>query len=65
VDSKHAYDLLKQILDIRLRNPAGIELCRLDISIKECDSHEVGEAVVGILLWTFFFGPNRPPPVKS
>ena len=36
--------------------------CRL----KECDSHEVGKAVVGTsFVWTFFFGPNRPPPVKS
>ena len=52
-------DLLKQILDIPLRNPAGLELRRLHIAIKECDSHEVGQAVVGILLCVDIVSSDR------
>ena len=43
-------DLLKQVLDIAPRNSAGLELRRPHIAIEECDSDEVGEAVVGVLL---------------
>ena len=56
-------DLLKQILDISLRNPAGLELRGLDIAIKECDSQEVGEAMVGVLLCVdIVFRTKSPTP---
>jgi hypothetical protein len=43
-------DLLDQVLDVRLRNPAGLELRRLDIAVKERNRQEVRKAVVGVLL---------------
>ena len=41
---------MEQVLDVRLRNPAGLELRRLDIAVKERNRQEVRKAVVGVLL---------------
>ena len=50
-------------MDVSLCNPAGLELCGLHIAIKECDSQEVGEAVVGILLCVdIVFRTESPTP---
>jgi hypothetical protein len=57
---------LEQVLDVRLRNPARLELRRLDIAVEERDRQEVRKAVVGvllcvdILLWT-----EASTPMKS
>jgi hypothetical protein len=43
-------NLLEQALDVRLRDPPRIKLCRLDVAIEGCDGKQVREAVVGIFL---------------
>ena len=50
-------------MDISLFNPAGIELRRLHIAVQERDSHEVRQAVVGILLGVnVVLGTESPAP---
>ena len=37
-------------MDIWLRNPFGLELCRLNIAIKQGNRQEVGKAMIGVFL---------------
>jgi hypothetical protein len=54
---------LEQLLDVRLRNPAKLELRWLHIAIKEPDRYEVREAVVGSLLGVdIFLWTEAPTP---
>ena len=36
-------------MDVRLRNPFGGELCRLNIAIKQGNRQQVGKAMIGVL----------------
>ena len=37
-------------MDVRLRNPFGVELCRLNIAIKQGNRQQIGEAMIGVFL---------------
>ena len=43
-------DLKEKALDVRLRNPFGVELCRLNIAIKQGNRQQVGKAMIGVFL---------------
>ena len=43
-------DLKEKALDVRLRNSFGVELCRLNIAIKQGNRQQVGKAMIGVFL---------------
>ena len=37
-------------MDVRLRNSFGVELCQLNIAIKQGNRQQIGKAVIGVFL---------------